>query len=106
MIWAVLFVLSVLLIASVWLNVRTLRQNMQLNDQREELVDVIEESLDVLDNCYTRIAHASEIPVLYDEPIIRNLLIDIKKAKNAVLTIAGRVVIYGQEKGVDPEGNE
>ena len=104
MIWLAL-VLLLLLIGSVWLNVKTIRQNLQLNDQREELVDVIKESLDHLDDIYGNIARAAEIPVLSDEPIIRDLLSDIKRAKNAVLAIAGKVVIYGEDKG-SPEGDE
>ena len=98
MIWVLVAFLVLALAASVWLNVVTVRKNLALNDQREELVDVIEESLDMLDSCYTSIAHNAEIPVLSDEPIIRELLSDIKRAKNAVLAIAGKVVIYGQDK--------
>lgn len=90
-------VLFALLVASAWLNVRLLRQNIMLQDQRESLVDTIEESLDELDTCYTHIAHAAEIPVMSDEPVIRGLVADIKRAKNAVLAIANNVVVYGEE---------
>jgi hypothetical protein len=99
MVWLLLVVIASLLGGSIWLNVHTIRQNLALADQREALVDTIEESLDTLETVYNSIAHAAEIPVLSDEPIIREVLSDIKRAKNAVLTIAGQVVVYGQEKG-------
>ena len=98
MAWVLFALVSLLLAGSVWLNIITIRKNLELNDQREALVDTIEESLDVLDSCYGHIAHAAEIPVYSDEPIIRELVADIKRAKHAVLAIASKVVIYGEEK--------
>jgi biopolymer transport protein ExbB/TolQ len=91
-------VLIVLLVGSIWLNVIVIRKNLELFDQRERLVDTIEESLDKLDECYTRISYAAEIPVFSDEPIVRDLLNDIKRAKNAVLSIASQIIVYGEEK--------
>lgn len=108
MIWYVVgTLLLLLLVGSIWLNVVVVRKNLALNDQREQLVDQIEESLDLLDEIYQRLAYNAEIPVLSDEPIIREVLADIKRAKNAVLAIAGKVVIYGEEKDAqdDDESN-
>jgi hypothetical protein len=101
MIWFVLVVLVLALGCSIWLNVVTVRKNLELADQRENLVDAIEEALDMLDQCYTGIAHNAEIPVLSDEPVIREVLSDIKRAKNAMLLIASKVVVYGEEKGAE-----
>lgn len=98
MIWVVLVLLVLMLGASVWLNVVTIQKNMQLNDQREELVDQIEESLDLLDDCYDRLARNADIPVLSDEPIIREVVADLKRARNTVLAIASKVVTYGTDK--------
>lgn len=95
LVWAIL--VTLLLGGSVWLNVRVIRQNMQLNDQREDLVDQIEESLDMLDTCYGRLAHHAEIPVLSDEPIIQDVVYDIKRARNTVLAVASKIVTYGSE---------
>ena len=80
----------------MYLNVFLIRKNLHLADQREELVDRIEESLDMLDDCYHRLAHNADIPVLSDEPVIKEVIADIKRAKQAVLLIAGKVVVYGQ----------
>ena len=101
MIVLLIIFLTLLLVASIVLNIYVIKKNLSLADQREQLVDTIEESLDHLDECYVRISHNSEIPVLSDEPVIREVLSDIKRARNAVLAIAGKVVIYGDEKEDD-----
>jgi len=93
--------LVLLLAGSVWLNIVVIKKNLVLSDQREDLVDRIEESLDMLDGCYQRLAYHAEIPVLSDEPVIRNIIADIKQAKNTVLAVASKVAAYG-----DSEENE
>ena len=89
-----------LLIAAIssYIAWHAIKQNLILADQREELVDTIEESLDELDECYTAIATKAQIDVLSDEPIIRELINDIKRARNAMLSIASKVVVYGEQK--------
>lgn len=99
--WFFLGMLVLLLAGSVFLNVVVIRKNLTLSDQREFLADQIEESLDVLDGCYIRLKHNAEIPVFSDEPIIREVLGDIKRALNAVLAIASKVVIYGEDTYAD-----
>lgn len=95
-----LLVIAVIaLVCSMWFNVVVIKKNLVLSDQREELVDTIEESLDVLDECYIRFSHNADIPVFSDEPVVREVLGDIKRAKHAVLAIASKVVIYGEEHG-------
>jgi len=103
--WVLVGVLFLLLAGSTWLNIVTLKKNLQLSDQREHLVDQIEESLDMLDDIYQRLAHNAEIPVLSDDPIVREVVADIKRAKNAVLAIAGKVVIYGEDQNAE-DGDE
>jgi hypothetical protein len=102
MIWLLIFFM-VAFGLSAWLNVHTIMKNLQLADQREDLVDTIQESLDLLDGCYSDIARNAEIPVLSDEPVIREVLAAIKRSRNAVLSIAGKVVIYGSEQGDEKE---
>jgi type II secretory pathway component PulJ len=93
--WAIISTL--LLVAAVWYGVHVTKQNLQLNDQKEDLVDQIEESLDTLDQCYARLAHHADIPVLSDEPIIQDVVYDMKRARNAVLKVASLIVTYGGE---------
>lgn len=103
MIYVVIVLMVLLQSMTGWLLVKCLKKNLELADQREGIVDTIETSLDILDEVYTRIAHAATIPVLSDEPVVRELLNDIKRAKNAVLAIANMVVIYGNEPGEKDE---
>jgi hypothetical protein len=103
--WLVIALL-VLLAASCWLNYVVIGKNLALNDQREELVDQIEESLDMLDTCYSRLAHHSSIPVLSDEPIIQEVVRDIKLAKNTVLAVASKVATYSLEDNVKAQASD
>lgn len=97
MIIITLFILSMLFLSG-WLNVTTIKKNLELNDQREALVDKIEESLDMLDTCYGRMAHHSELPLFSDEPIVQDVVRDLKMVKNAILSIASLIVTYGTNK--------
>lgn len=106
-----LVILSVILIFSLIINYVVIRKNLELSDQREELVDQIEISLDILDDCYRRISHHAETPVMMDEPIVREVVNDLKFAKNAILAIASNVVTYGYNESEhddddDEEGDD
>lgn len=103
MLLAYAIVVTLLLGAAIWYAVYVTRKNLELNDQREELVDRIEESLDVLDQCYARLAHHADIPVLSDEPIIQDVVYDMKRARNAVLAVASKIVTYGGEDKEEAE---
>lgn len=94
-VWAI--VATLLLGISAWVNYRVIQQNLQLNDQREELVTQIEESLDMLDTCYSRLAYNANLPVFSDAPEIQEVVHSMKLAKNTVLAIASKVVEYGGE---------
>ena len=98
MLWAWAIVMTLLAIASIVLNFRVINQNLMLNDQRDDLVDRIEESLDELDTVYNRLSHHAEIPVISDEPIIQEVVNNIRMARNTVLRIASKVVTYGSDK--------
>jgi hypothetical protein len=101
LLWAIL--VTLLLISSGWVNYKVITKNLALNDQREELVDQIEESLDMLDACYSRLAHHATIPVLSDEPVIQEVVRDIKLARNTVLAVASKVAIYGTPDGQEAQ---
>lgn len=53
-----------------------------------KIEDVVEESLDVLDERYRSISEILEIPLFYDSPQIRQVVDDIKITRNSVLKIA------------------
>lgn len=103
MLWAWAIISTLLLFGAVWYGVYVTRKNLALNDQKEDLVDKIEESLDTLDQCYSRLAHHADIPVLSDEPIIQDVVSDMKRARNAVLRVASLIVTYGGEDKEEAE---
>lgn len=78
-------ILSLTLFFSLRLNLRT----------REKLIEVsekIEESLDILDVCYQRAATRAELEIFSDEPVIKELVEDIRMSKNAILLVANLLI--------------
>lgn len=99
-----LVLVLIVLACSIWFNVKCVRSVLLFNNKHEELVDQIEQSLDILDECYQRITKATEIPLASDDPIIKDLLLDIKHAKDAVLLVANKIVSFDQPD--DPDDKE
>lgn len=100
-----MLVIVILLFIVVLLSVAltySVRRNLEFNERFEDLGDQVDESLDIIDGCYRRISAVSEIPVLSDDPTIRQLVSDIQYTKHAILLIANKVVIFDNED----EGNE
>jgi len=54
--------------------------------------DVLEESLDILDERYGSITEILDRPLFYDSPEVRKVLEDIRVTRNAVHTIARSLV--------------
>jgi len=92
----VVVVLVACLVASVIFNIKCITGMLELNDKHEELADQIESSLDVLDDCYQKIAKVAETPVASDDPVVRELLHDVQRAKDAVLLVANMIVSFDQ----------
>jgi len=72
---------SVILIFSV-------RLNLKNADKLESLGEKIEQSLDVLDVCYQRAATRASLEIFSDEPVVRELVDDIRISKDAILLVA------------------
>lgn len=72
----------------------SVKKNLEIDDKFEEMGDQVEQSLDVLDDCYQRIAKIAEMPVTSDDPVVQQLLSDIKHAKHAVLLVANKIVTF------------
>lgn len=79
------------------------RKNLQLDDKYEEMAEQVEDSLDILNECYQRIAKVAEMPVTSDDPIIQQLVGDIKYAKHAVLLVANKIVTFDRTDDEDEE---
>ncbi len=91
---AIIVILAVALTISV-------RRNLELDDRFDELGEQVEESLDVLNDCYQRISKVAEMPVGSDDPVVRQLLADIKYTKHAILLVANKVVTFDQVDAED-----
>lgn len=61
------------------------------------LEDQVEESLDIIDGCYRRISEASQVPVLYDEPVIKGVVKDIATSRDALLVIANKITNFSSD---------
>ncbi len=76
----------------------SVKRNLELNDRFEELGTQVEESLDILNDCYQRIAQVSELPGATDDPIVVRLLADIRYVRHAVLLVANKVVTFDNDE--------
>lgn len=101
-----IYVLSFLLLivsgiagVSIYGNVKLARKVFTIEDQTNH-------SLDILDNVYSRLSHASTIPVMHDEPVIKQVVNDIKEARDAVLLIANKISSGFSQSDEDAEGED
>jgi uncharacterized protein YjgD (DUF1641 family) len=88
-----LSVLSVVTFLSIASLVVSIRKNIELLDKLEDLGEQIEESLDILDEYHQKIDIASKTDVMFDDPVVKNLLTDISGCRDAVLLVANK--LYG-----------
>lgn len=95
-----LIAIIVVLCASLYVSVR---RNLELDERFEEMGDQVEESLDILDGCYKRISVIAETPVASDDPMVQQLIQDVKYTKHAILLVANKVVTFDRD---DDEGKE
>lgn len=66
---------------------------MALDERLHDHVDHVEQSLDIINECYVRISHAASHPVLSNEPTIQQVVFDIRRTRQALLEIANKLVI-------------
>jgi len=81
----IILILVVLLIVSI-------RKNIQCIEQLITIQIQIEKSLDILDVCYKRAAIKAQLEVMSDEPVVRELVNDIKTSRDAILLVAKMIV--------------
>ena len=80
----------------------SVRLNLKYAEKFEEIIDQIDVSLDILDTQYQRAAAKAELEVLSDEPVVRDLIDDIKSSRDAILLVANLIVepTQDEEKGL------
>lgn len=101
----VVIVLTILLLSTCcacWILFKRLENVIM---RHEELGEQINESLDVLDDVYRNIVRISELPVFYDDPVVHDVISNIKRAHAAVLMIANKIVTIDddEEQEVDSQ---
>jgi len=69
------------------------RKHLGLLEKFDNVVEQIEESLDVIDSSYNRMANLLETPVLLDDPIVVELVQSAKNTKDSLLLIANKIII-------------
>lgn len=75
------FVITAFFIVSVYANVAFIKKLFKVEDE-------LERGLDVLDDVYVDIVAASKVQVFSDEPIVKKLVNDIQRARDAILAVA------------------
>lgn len=69
-----------------------------MDDKFAELGEQIEESLDILNQCYFRISKTAETPVTSDDPVVQQLLSDVADTRHAILLVANKVITFNDEE--------
>jgi hypothetical protein len=96
-------ILSLLCLTLAFFIYVSVKRNLEYQDKMQEIVDQTEVALDVLNTCYQRAAARAELEVMSDEPVVRELVQDIKMSRDAILLVANLIVEPIQD---DEEGNK
>jgi len=99
MIAFLLFIIVLLIMLIFFLVIKLLR----LNDMHDVIIEQVEQSLDIIDDCYRRISTVAEMPVTFDDPVVHQLLSDIKLTKHSLLLIANKISIDDSEENKEKE---
>lgn len=67
------------------------------------LQDSIENSLELLDDCYGSITQTLQTPLFFDNAEVRKVLADIDSARNAVLNVANQLASIEDVEDEDEE---
>ena len=92
-------VLFVLLLVSIYFNLKVGTMVLRIQD-------TIEETLDILDERYESISKILEIPLYNDSPEIRRIHGDISHCRDAILLIANRLIAIDTANISVDEGDE
>lgn len=69
----------------------SVRKILYLQEKVENISESLEESLDVLDLIYQRIISKTQLEVLSDDPIVRELAQDLKLSRDSVHAVANLI---------------
>lgn len=86
------FIITIISVILFSLLVFSVRLNLRLRDKLEEIIYQIDESLDILDACYKRVAQKAKMEVFSDDPTVRSFINDIKRTRDVILVVANLLV--------------
>jgi hypothetical protein len=84
------FLILVLVFLSALLAL-SIRKNLYLQEKVENISESLEETLDVLDLVYQRIVAKTQLEVLSDDPIVRELAQDLKLSRDSIQAVANLI---------------
>jgi hypothetical protein len=101
-------VATVILFASVVLNIILARFSYRMGNIMINVEDAMNESMDQLDVHYASLSKILEKPVFFDSIEIRQAIDDISKSRDAILYVANTLAESIDPKSVeeDSDGNE
>lgn len=98
MIWIVV-ILAVLFVSAAGIAAFMTRRALFLNDTLENITSELRKNLDVLKVVYKNVEHKSKLEVFFNEPVVRDLLEDIKAAKNVTFVVLNTAKQFIEEQG-------
>jgi hypothetical protein len=93
----IIFILSILLIVSIYFCVKFALIIINIQE-------TIEECLDILDEKYAIISNILNIPIFYESREIRDVLAKLKESRDAILLIAQKLT-YKDNKEIEENGD-
>lgn len=96
MIYVLGFALIIVTVFAIWVT----RKCIMLNDKIESLGESVDESLDILDACYNDVSTAVSTPVMSDEPVVRNVIAAMRRARESIHVVATKLVEFDESTDV------
>jgi len=75
----------------------SLRLNLRCYEKIQSVAEQVEKSLDVLDTCYQRADSRAKLEVFSDDPIVKELVDDIRITRDSILLVANLIIEPYQE---------
>jgi hypothetical protein len=96
MIYAIVLLSAFSLFSSTML-LLSIRKNLQFVELIEDFFEETEESIKILEFHLSKIEKKSKLEIMLDDPIIRELVDDIKKSKEAVQLVKDKMSTIVEE---------
>jgi hypothetical protein len=89
MIYGILVLTNILSIVAI---VIMIKKTMLTLEKMDEISKQVEESLDIIDDSYKKVSRHLKSPVLFDDPVVVEMIKDVKNAREAMLLVANKIV--------------